>query len=86
MYVTPDQITGYSKAGFETFLTIARSNFAAYEKLAALNFNATKSAFEESRDVNGIDQVAEAVPLTQPADESGDQAVAQAVSAAHLLT
>lgn len=47
MYVTPDQITGYSKAGVETLLTIARSNFAIYEKLAALNFNATKGAFED---------------------------------------
>ncbi len=47
MYVTPDQITGYSKAGVETLLTIARSNFAVYEKLAALNFNATKGAFED---------------------------------------
>src|SRR5262245_57670382 len=47
MYVTPEQITGYSKAGVETLLTIARSNFAAYEKLAALNFNATKGPFED---------------------------------------
>jgi phasin family protein len=47
MYVTPEQITGYSKAGVETLLTIARSNFAVYEKLAALNFNATKGAFED---------------------------------------
>jgi len=47
MYVTPDQITGYSKAGFETLFTLARSNFAVYEKLAALNFNATKGAFED---------------------------------------
>ena len=48
MYATPEQITGYSKAGVETLLTIARSNFAVYEKLAALNFNATKGAFEDS--------------------------------------
>jgi phasin family protein len=47
MYVTPEQLTGYSKAGVETLFTLARSNFAAYEKLAALNFNATKSAFED---------------------------------------
>jgi phasin family protein len=47
MYVTPEQITGYSKAGVETLLTLARSNFAVYEKLAALNFTATKSAFED---------------------------------------
>ena len=48
MYVTPDQMTAYSKAGVETLFTLARSNFAAYEKLAALNFNATKGAFEDS--------------------------------------
>jgi len=47
MYVTPDQLTGYGKAGFETLFTIARSNFAVYEKLAALNFNAAKGAFED---------------------------------------
>ena len=47
MYVTPEQLTGYSKAGVETLLILARSNFAAYEKLAALNFNAAKGAFED---------------------------------------
>ena len=47
MYVTPEQISGYNKAGVETLLTIARSNFAVYEKLAALNFNASKGAFED---------------------------------------
>jgi phasin family protein len=47
MYVTPDQITAYGKAGAETLFTLAKSNFAAYEKLAALNFNATKGAFED---------------------------------------
>jgi phasin family protein len=48
MYVTPDQITTYGKAGVETLFTLARSNFAAYEKLAALNFNATKEGFEDA--------------------------------------
>jgi phasin family protein len=47
MYATPDQITAFGKAGTETLFTIARANFAAYEKLAALNFNATKGAFED---------------------------------------
>ena len=32
----------------EALLAIANSNFAAIEKLAALNFNATKSVFEDS--------------------------------------
>lgn len=47
MYVTPDQITAYGKTGAETLFTLARSNFAVYEKLAALNFNAGKAAFED---------------------------------------
>jgi phasin family protein len=47
MYVTPDQITTYGKAGVESFINLARSNFAVYEKLAALNFTATKGAFED---------------------------------------
>ena len=48
MYVTPDQVTANSKASVEALLAIANSNFAAIEKLAALNFNATKSVFEDS--------------------------------------
>src|SRR5215468_10325468 len=48
MYVTPEQIAANSKIGVETLLSLANANFAAYEKLAALNFNATKSAFEDS--------------------------------------
>ena len=47
MYVTPEQVTANSKASVEALLAIANSNFAAIEKLAALNFNATKSAFED---------------------------------------
>src|SRR5207342_2449341 len=47
MYVTPDQITTYGKTGVETLINLARSNFAVYEKLAALNFTATKGAFED---------------------------------------
>jgi phasin family protein len=48
MYVTPEQIAANGKLGVETLLSLANANFAAYEKLAALNFNATKSAFEDS--------------------------------------
>ncbi len=48
MYVTPDQITAANKAGVETLLGLAHSNFAAFEKIAALNFNATKTAFEDA--------------------------------------
>ena len=48
MYVTPDQVAAVGKANVEAALGLAQSNFAAIEKLSALNFNATKSAFEDS--------------------------------------
>lgn len=48
MYVTPDQITAFNKSGVEAMLALAHSNFAAFEKLSALQFNATKTAFEDA--------------------------------------
>jgi phasin family protein len=48
MIVTPEQIAATNKAGVEAFLNLAHTQFAAFEKLSALNFNATKAAFEES--------------------------------------
>lgn len=48
MYVTPEQVVAANKANVEVLLGLANTNFAAYEKLAALNFNATKSAFEDA--------------------------------------
>lgn len=48
MYVTPEQIQEVNKAGVEAFLAAANTQFAAFEKLAALNANAFKAAFEES--------------------------------------
>jgi phasin family protein len=47
MYVTPEQIAATNKAGVEAILGFANSQFAAFERLSALNFNATKAAFEE---------------------------------------
>jgi len=48
MYVTPDQVAAVGKANVEAALGLAQSNFAALEKLSALNFNATKSVFEDT--------------------------------------
>jgi phasin family protein len=48
MYVTPEQIAATNKAGVETVHGLANSQLAAFERLSALNFNVTKSAFEES--------------------------------------
>ena len=48
MYVTPDQITASNKAATEALIGLANTQFAAYERLFGLNFNATKTAFEEA--------------------------------------
>src|SRR3990170_3877444 len=48
MYVTPEQIAAANKAGVETLIGLANTQFAALERLSALNFNVAKSAFEES--------------------------------------
>jgi phasin family protein len=48
MYVTPEQIQAAGKANVETMLSLAATQFAAFEKLATLNANAVKSAFEDS--------------------------------------
>lgn len=48
MYVTPEQIQAAGKANVDTMLSFAQMHFAAIEKLAALNANAVKSAFEDS--------------------------------------
>lgn len=48
MYVTPEQVVASNKAGVEAFIGLAHTQFAAFERLSALTFNATKSAFEDS--------------------------------------
>ena len=47
MYLTPEQITAANKAGVEAILGLANSQLAAFERLSALNVNATKTAYEE---------------------------------------
>ena len=46
MNVTTDQIAAANKAGVEAMIGFANSQFAVFERLYALNFNATKSAYE----------------------------------------
>ncbi len=48
MYATQEQFAAAGKAGVETLIGLANSQFGALERLSALNFNLTKSAFEES--------------------------------------
>lgn len=47
MYVTPEQVAATNKVAVEAILALANAQFAAFERLSALNFNATKSAFED---------------------------------------
>ncbi len=48
MYVTPEQIQAAQKANVEALLAVASFQFGAMEKLANLNANAVKAAFEDS--------------------------------------
>jgi phasin family protein len=48
MYATPEQFAATNKASVDALFTIAHAQFAAFERLSALNFNTTKVAFEDS--------------------------------------
>lgn len=48
MYVSPEQIAATNKAGVEALMGLANTQFAAMERLSALNFNAAKAALEDS--------------------------------------
>ena len=67
MYVTPEQIQAANKANVDSMLALAATQFAAIEKLATLNANAVKTAFEDSlsntRALFGVKDVQEFVNL-----------------------
>ena len=46
--LTPEQIAAMNKASVESLIGLGKTQFAALERLSALNFNAAKSAFEDS--------------------------------------
>jgi phasin family protein len=48
MYATPEQFAAANKASVDALFTVATAQFAAFERLSALNFNTTKAAFEDS--------------------------------------
>ena len=47
MYATPEQFSAANKAAVDVLISIANAQFAAFERLSALNFNTTKAAFED---------------------------------------
>jgi phasin family protein len=91
MYVTPEQIQTANKANVEAVLSLAATQFAALEKLANLNANAIRAAFEDSlantRALLGAKDVQEFVnlqsTLTQPVIE---KAIAYSKSAYEVAT
>lgn len=91
MYVTPEQMQEANKAGLDAMLSLAASQFAAMEKLAELNSNAVKAAFDDTlantRALIGAKDVQEFVNLqnsfAQPALE---KAIAYSKSAYELAS
>ena len=47
MYLTPEQIAAANRAGVEAIVGLANSQLAAFERLSALNVNATKAAYDD---------------------------------------
>jgi phasin family protein len=48
MYITPEQITASSKAGVDAFLGLAKAQFAALERLSAINLTASRAVLEDT--------------------------------------
>ena len=91
MNVSPEQISTASKAGVEMWLGIANAQFAAFERLAALNLNAAKSAFEagmgQTRALCGAKDAQDVVKLSAAAAQpSFENAIAYSHSIYELAT
>jgi len=48
MFKAPEQITQANKAAADTFLTLANTAFASFERVAALNLNTARGLMEDS--------------------------------------
>ena len=91
MYVTPEQIQAANKANVEAILSLAASQFAAFEKFANLNTNAVKTAFEDTlssaRTLLGAKDVQEFVSLQSSlAQPTIEKAIAYSKSAYEVAT
>jgi phasin family protein len=91
MYVTPEQIQAANKANVEAVLSLAATQFAAFEKFANLNANAVKTAFEDTlsntRALLGAKDVQEFVNLQSSlAQPSIEKAIAYSKSAYEVAT
>jgi phasin family protein len=91
MYVTPEQLATVNKANVDALINLAQSNFAMFEKLSALNFNATKAAFEDAlnhaKALTQVKDVQELVNLNVTvAQPSLEKAIAYSRSVYELAT
>lgn len=91
MNVTPDQISSANKAGMEILLGFAKTQFAAFERLSALNFDATKTAFEagvrQTKAVLGAKDMQEFLSLNRAvAQPNTEQVIAYSRSVYELAT
>ena len=89
MAATTDPIANVSKSGVEIMLGIANTQFAAFESLSALNFNATKAAFEagigQTRALLGAEGVQELASLNSAAVQPNiDNAISYSRSVCEL--
>ena len=48
MYASPNSYAEFHQAGMDALIEFAHANFAAFERLSALNFNVARSAFNDS--------------------------------------
>ena len=77
MYLSAEHIAATGKAGMDTLITVAQAQFAAFEQVSALNFNAGKAVFEDGinhakalMSVKGAQELAElSAAAAQPAFE-----------------
>ena|ERR1035438_6131 len=91
MYATPEQITAANKASVHALFAVATAQFAAFERLSALNFNATKTAFEDSlsqaKAVLSVKDAQELMKLTAAsAQPTMEKAIAYSRSVYELAT
>jgi len=91
MYVTPEQIQAAGKASIDSILSLYTAQFAAIEKLANLNANAVKSAFEDgianARALTGAKDVQEFIGLQSTfAQPTIEKAIAYSKSVYEVAT
>ncbi|MGH8736030.1 MAG: phasin family protein [Burkholderiales bacterium] len=91
MYVTPEQIQAANKANVEAALSLAGTQFAAFEKFVNLSANAVKAAFEDTlsntRALLGAKDVQEFVNLQSSlAQPTIEKAIAYSKSAYEVAT